>query len=99
MVVVASWAVTVIVTVLAPTARPVTAWPAPLATVVPLTVIVAEAWPAVGVTVTWVTEFATPAAYAVVEAENAGLMVPGLTARLVRSASSEAGAARVTVTV
>ena len=52
-----------------------------------------------GVTVTWVAELATPAAYPRVESENDGLRVPGLIARPVRSASLEGGAARVTVMV
>ena len=96
--VVESWAVTTITTELAPTSR-VTSWPAPLFTALPSTVIVAEPWLAVGVTVTWVTELATPAAYPRVESENDGLRVPGLIARPVRSASLEGGAARVTVMV
>ena len=44
---------------------------------------------AVGVTVTWVTEFATFVVYVIVEAENVGLRVPGLIARAPRSASLE----------
>ena len=97
--VVESWAVTTITTELAPTFRLVTSWPAPLFTALPSTVIVARPWLAVGVTVTWVAELATPAAYPRVESENDGLRVPGLIVRPVRLASLEGGAARVTVMV
>ena len=72
-------------TTLWPSTR-VTWWPLPLVTVVPLMVMVAPVALAVGVTVAWVTLFATPTAYSVLAASKP-VMAVGLTVRSLRVAS------------
>lgn len=75
-VVVPSWAVTIVVIVLAPTFRVIGSEATPVATAVPFTVTVALAWLTVGVTVKLVTSFITSTVYVVVLEENSGLRVP-----------------------
>lgn len=83
------------VIVLFPTARP-TLFPAPEATLLPFTVIVALAWVVAGVTMMDVVPEETLALYAVMVPENPSARLPGVTAR---PESEESLDFRVTATV
>ena len=68
-----------VVTIVSPSARGIAVEAAPLATVVPLTLIVAFAWAAVGVIVIELTTLATVSVYAIVDDAKVGLKIPLLT--------------------
>jgi hypothetical protein len=96
-IVVPSWAVTTIVTVLLPTLSEIADVAEPEVAEVPLTVIVALAWVRVGVTVIEVTELATVEVYEVVAEANVGERVAVVKTSVDNVETVEA--ARVTVTV
>jgi hypothetical protein len=97
--VVVSAAVTTVVMVFVPTDRLIVLLARPDVTADPFTVIDAPTFEAVGVTVTLDTPSGTLAVYDVVAEVNTGDKDPELNTRLVKSASEDAGAARVTVMV